>query len=254
MSIPHLGTKLPDDILPTLTDIAKRVPDTDWDLDRLYNFAELLGAHTIAAHYSRYVVDLNRPSDGSSLYPGQTTTGLVPTETFAGELLYLDNQVPDDEEIERREEMYWRPYHQKIEDSLAAIKARHGFAILFDCHSIKSEVPRLFEGKLSDLNLGTADGTTCCPALRQAIVDAMASQSDLTVTIDGRFKGGFITRNYGQPKKNIHAYQIEHSTAIYMDEMPNFAWNEEKAAASRPILKDVFKAVMHWAYLQGTEC
>ncbi|MBZ0218657.1 MAG: N-formylglutamate amidohydrolase, partial [Fimbriimonadaceae bacterium] len=194
------------------------------------------------------------PGDGSSLYPGQTTTGLVPLETFAGEPLYLAGQEPDAAEIARRKARYWQPYHQKIEDTLAAIKARHGFAILFDCHSIKSEVPRLFEGKLSDLNLGTADGASCAPALRQTLRDAMSDQSDLTVTIDGRFKGGFITRNYGRPDKKTHAYQIEHSTSIYMDEKPDFAWNEDKASAARPILKDIFKAVMRWAYLQSAEC
>ena len=222
----------------------------DWDLDQLYDFAKPLGAHIISARYCRYVVDLNRPGDGSSLYPGQKT-GLVPLETFTGDRLYDRGAEPNEKEIARRREKYWQPYHEKIEAALSAIKSRYGFAVLFDCHSIKSEVPRLFEGKLSDLNLGTADGISCSNGLRRAIEKALSKQSDFTVTIDGRFKGGFITRHYGQPKSKIHAYQIEHSTNIYMDEKPDLAWNEAKASLARPILQNIFETTMRWAYLQN---
>lgn len=247
MSIPHLGIALPSDIRKSMNEDAKKVPDTDWDLDRLYDFTLDFGTHVISARYSRYVVDLNRPGDGTPLYTDQTTTGLVPLETFAGAPIYLSGQEPSAKEIERRKALYWRPYHQKIAETLAAIKAQHGFAILFDCHSIKSMVPRLFEGKLPDLNLGTADGASCAPSLRQFIQEAMNKQTDMTVAIDGRFKGGFITRNYGQPEENIHAYQMEHSTSIYMDEEPELIWNEEKASEARSILQSIFKSTMRWA-------
>ncbi len=247
MSIPHLGVELLQDIPANMNKIALKVPDTDWDLDRLYDFAFELGAHVISARYSRYVVDLNRPGDGSSLYPGQTTTGLVPVETFAGEPLYLPGNEPNKAEIEWRKNLYWNPYHEKIETTLAEIKSRHGLAVLFDCHSIKSIVPRLFEGKLPDLNLGTADGASCAPGLRQTIQEAMTKQTAMTIAIDDRFKGGFITRHYGQPDKDIHAYQIEHCTSIYMDEEPDFVWNEKKATRARPILRDIFAAVLDWS-------
>jgi len=196
ISIPHLGTRLPEDIAQRMTARAKTVPDTDWDLDRLYDFAGPMGAHIIAARYSRYVVDLNRPGDNASLYPGQTTTGLVPGETFAGEPLYQPGQEPDDAEIAHRRQIYWQPYQDKIRDTLAAIKSRCGFAVLFDCHSIKSEVPRLFDGTLPDLNLGTNDGKSCAAKSREDSTGRSEGRLSIAITSIG---GASWTRTTGAP-------------------------------------------------------
>lgn len=246
MSIPHLGTEIPDSMSRRMTPEALRVPDTDWDLDRLYDFAGEIGAYVIQAHYSRYVVDLNRPPDNRSLYPGADTTGLVPVSTFASEPIYLTGQEPDDKEIAARRDRYWRPYHEAITQLLSEIKDRFGIAVLFDCHSIKSRVPRFFDGTLPDINLGTADGAACAPELEDLLEAVLQDQQSHSVAVNGRFKGGHITRYFGQPENGIHAYQIEHSTSAYMTEEPWFAFSDDRARTFRTVLRAAMEQAVAW--------
>lgn len=220
ISLPHIGTELPARIAAQLTARARRVEDTDWHVDQLYAFAKDLGASWVAARYSRYVVDLNRPPDNASLYPGQATTGLVPIETFDGESLY-EGLLPDTQELQARLSQYWAPYHAALQLHLADAVARHGYALLLDCHSIRSHVPRLFEGRLPDINLGTNDGASCLPHVIHAVTRALQEQTTFSFVLNGRFKGGYITRHYGNPKASVSALQIELAQSSYMDETGN---------------------------------
>jgi N-formylglutamate deformylase len=243
VSMPHVGTHLPDDIAARMTPIARTVPDTDWHLDRLYDFLDELGATVLIATHSRYVVDLNRPEDDASLYPGQDTTGLVPIDTFAREPLYA-GAPPDDADRAARVDRYWRPYHGALAATLADLRARHGAALLWDAHSIKSEVPRFFDGRLPDFNLGTADGAACDPRIQRALADVAAQSADYSHVMNGRFKGGYITRRYGRPAERVHAVQLELSEATYMDEAPPFAFREDLAARVRPALRRLLAAAL----------
>jgi N-formylglutamate deformylase len=188
------------------------LPDTDWHLERLYDFVNDLGASVLVATHSRYVVDLNRPPDNTNLYPGQDTTGIVPLDTFHCEPVYLPGFPPSEEEAAKRIETYWRPYHQRLQQALAEIKAHHGYALLWDAHSIFSVLPRFFKGKLPDLNLGTAHGKSCAPGIGEALAKSVEGYR---VALNGRFKGGFITRHYGNPANGVHAVQLELSEATY---------------------------------------
>lgn len=236
ISIPHLGTQIPDDLRDRYTDVALTVADTDWHLDRLYAFARELGATMLGARMSRYVIDLNRPSNDESLYPGQTTTGLCPTETFRGEPVYRAGCGPDAAEKARRVQTYWQPYHDTLTAELARLRERHANVLLWEAHSIASVLPRLFEGKLPDLNLGTQDGRTAVTAVQQAAIDA-ASESGFTWVANGRFKGGFITRQFGAPQQGIHAVQLEMCQSTYMYEDAPFDYAPERAAQVQPILR-----------------
>jgi N-formylglutamate deformylase len=247
MSIPHTGTFIPDDLARRMSDIARITPDTDWHLDRLYDFAADLGLSILTAHYSRYVIDLNRSPDNLPLYPGAKNTELVPTTTFAEQLIYVDGAVPDDQEIAYRRETYWRPYHRTLERTLSDLRSQYGRAVLFDCHSIKSRVPRFFEGVLTDFNLGTADGASCDGTLRDRLDHVLRAARTYSVAVDGRFKGGYITRRYGNPVEGIHAFQLELSEATYMDEDPPFTFLPALADRVRPALRAMLEAALRWA-------
>jgi len=242
VSVPHDGTAVPDDIAARLTDSARRVPDTDWHIARLYAFARDLGASMIVPKYSRYVIDLNRSEDDVSLYPGQNTTGLCPIVQFNGEPVYREGQQPTPKEIAQRVERYWRPYHQALRDELDRLRTEHGRVLLWEGHSIKGELPFLFEGRLPDLNLGTANGASCSSELQSRFESTLAAQSHYDHVINGRFKGGYITRNYGNPANGTDAVQLEISQRIYMDEA-SFAFDEAKAARTQSILQDLLKTV-----------
>ena len=246
LSLPHAGTHLPPAIAQALQPRALQVEDTDWHLDKLYAFATGLGASLIVPHHSRYVVDLNRPSDNQPMYAGANNTELCPTRFFSGDALYLEGQAPSDAQVQQRVATYWQPYHDALRDELARLKAAHGHALLFDGHSIKSELPWLFDGKLPDLNLGTASGNACAPSLRAALADVLQSQSDFTVAIDGRFKGGHITRHYGRPDQQIHAVQLEQCWSSYMREAPPYAWDPILAAGVRPLLRRLLQTMLAW--------
>lgn len=234
ISFPHVGTGLPPDLAARMTARARAVPDTDWHVEKLYAFARARGVSWIEPHLSRYVVDLNRPPDDGALYPGQVSTGLCPAATFAGEPLYA-GAGPDAEEIAARREAYWRPYHERLQALLAATVARHGYAVLLDAHSIESEVPRLFEGRLPDLNVGTNDGRSCAAGLGEAVLKAVAS-GPFSAVLNGRFKGGYITRQYGRIDGPVHAVQLEIGQLTYL-ERGKTDWQAPRAAALMAVLE-----------------
>jgi N-formylglutamate deformylase len=243
VSLPHDGTALPDDVAARMLPTARVVPDTDWFVGRLYAFARGLGASVLVPRYSRYVVDLNRPPDDVSLYPGQNTTGLCPAVRFDGEPVYLPGQAPGPDEVRARVETYWRPYHDALADELARLRARHGRALLWEGHSIRGTVPFLFEGRLPDLNLGTAAGASCQPAVQARLEAALAAQSAYSWVANGRFKGGYITRHYGQPAQGVDAVQLELAQSTYMDE-DAVRYDEGRAAALQPLLGTLLRAGM----------
>jgi N-formylglutamate deformylase len=248
ISIPHLGTELPADLRHGYSDEALALADTDWHLDQLYAFAHGLGASVLGAKLSRYVVDLNRPASGESLYPGQATTGLCPTETFHGVPLYRPGAEPAAAEQARRVHTYWQPYHQALSDELSRLRAQHGQVLLWEAHSIASRVPRLFEGKLPDLNFGTHSGAACHPALLDAVLQALQTPqaSPLSHVVNGRFKGGYITRALGQPAAGIHAIQLEMCQSLYMQETPPFHYRPDLAAVVQPVLQQLLQAALGW--------
>lgn len=245
ISIPHMGSFVPPDIKRRLTPEALLLPDTDWHVDKLYWFAKDMGASILMATHSRYVVDLNRPQDDQHLYPGQVKTGLCPLETFDGAAIYKDGDEPDEIEKINRIASYWLPYHEALEQEIARLKEKHGYAVLYDAHSIKTEVPRLFEGKLWDLNLGSAHDKSCAPAMSQAAL-AAASGGDYSAVLNGRFVGGHITRHYGRPDDHIHALQMELTWGNYMDETPPFLYRPEKASMLQARLRAVLQALLDW--------
>jgi N-formylglutamate deformylase len=241
VSMPHTGTHVPDWLAPRLSAAARPLPDTDWHLERLYDFVDELGASVLVATHSRYVVDLNRPPDNANLYPGQDTTGIVPLDTFHREPVYLTGFPPSAGEVAKRIETYWRPYHLRLQQALAEIKAQHGYALLWDAHSIFSVLPRFFKGKLPDLNLGTADGKSCAPGIGEALVKSVEGHS---VVLNGRFKGGYITRRYGHPASRVHAVQLELSEATYMDERAPYDFREDLARELRPRLRTLLELLL----------
>ncbi|WP_144900158.1 N-formylglutamate deformylase [Luteimonas cucumeris] len=243
VSVPHDGTVVPDGIAARLTDSARRVPDTDWHIARLYAFARELGASMIVPRHSRYVVDLNRSEDDVSLYPGQNTTGLCPIVQFSGEPVYRDGMAPTEAEIRERVERYWRPYHEALQAELARIHAEHGRVVLWEGHSIKGDLPFLFEGRLPDLNLGTVGGTSCSPLLQSRLEAVLAGQGDYDFVANGRFKGGYITRHYNNPSKGIDAVQLEISQRIYMDE-DSFVYDAIKAARAQATVRLLLQAAI----------
>ena len=244
VSFPHVGTEIPQSIARRMTDAALLRADTDWHLPQLYAFVREMGASTLVPRYSRYVIDLNRPPEDSNLYPGQDTTGLVPLDTFRKEPIYLAGQAPDDAEAADRRELYWRPYHDALSRELARLRDVHGHAILWDAHSIASVLPRFFEGRLTDLNLGTADGHSCAPQVQAAAEAVLAGQNDFSHVTNGRFKGGYITRHHGAPGENVHALQMEMCHSTYMDEPAPFAYRPDLAARVQPVLRRMLDAVV----------
>jgi N-formylglutamate deformylase len=217
VSLPHTGVDIPTEIAAGLVSpwLARR--DTDWWVDRLYAFASDLGATVVCTAISRSVIDVNRDPGGASLYPGGATTGLCPTTTFDGEALYRTGCAPDAQEIDSRLDAYFAPYHAAIEDQIARLRGKHPAVVLYDAHSIRSRIPRLFEGELPNFNIGTNSGASCDPALTMR-VENLCDTSGLTRVTNGRFKGGYITRRYGAPNDGLHALQMELACRGYMRE------------------------------------
>ena len=244
ISMPHVGTHLPPPLAARLSPEARHVPDTDWHLERLYGFADALGASVLVATHSRYVIDLNRPPDGASLYPGQSVTGLCPVDGFDDVPLYPAGDLPDEAEIAARREAIWQPYHRKLAEELARLKAQHGIAALWDAHSIRSELPRFFQGKLPDLNLGTAQGASCDPALAEQLLGIARAATGFTSVLNGRFTGGYITRHHGQPSQGVHAVQLEMAQCSYMQEALPFDYLPERAQQVQPHLRRMLEAVL----------
>ncbi|MBH9552550.1 N-formylglutamate deformylase [Inhella gelatinilytica] len=249
ISLPHVGFEIPVDQHPRYIDKALTSADTDWHLERLYRpIAERLGASLLVPRFSRYLIDLNRPDNDAPMYPGASNTELCPTRDFEGQPLYRPGQEPDAAERQRRLDTYWRPYHQALRGELDRLKAAHGVALLWDGHSIESELPWLFEGRLPDLNLGSANGASCGAALRSAVAAVLEGQTRYTQVVDGRFKGGHITRHYGQPEQGVHALQMEMVQAIYMlEDKAHVAprpYLEDRAAELAPVLETMLSAYL----------
>jgi len=244
VSLPHDGTAIPPDISGRMTEAARGAPDTDWFVSRLYDFARELGASVLVPKYSRYVVDLNRPQDDTSLYPGQNTTGLCPVVRFSGDPVYLPGQEPSEDEVRARVERYWRPYHDALRAELERLHAQHGRVLLWEGHSIRgSDLPFLFEGRLPDLNLGTASGASCPPELQARLEAVLSAQSGYDWVVNGRFKGGHITRHYGDPARGIDAVQLEISQRNYMDE-DSFEYDAAKATKLQALLRELLQTAL----------
>jgi len=236
ISMPHCGTRVPGDIKQRFSEAAKALPDTDWHIPLLYDFAKDLGATTLCANYSRYVVDLNRPPDNRPLYPGQVSTGLCPETLFDGTPLYQTGYILDESEIEHRRQDYWRPYHGALAAQIHRLQARFGYVLLYDAHSIASRVPRLFEGRLRDLNYGTACGQSCGQDIEAALLNDL-DRCDYTAAMNQRFIGGYITRHYGQPELDVHAVQMELAQRNYMNETADFSYHEDLARTLKVTLR-----------------
>jgi N-formylglutamate deformylase len=246
VSLPHNGSAIPDDMAARMKRKARRSVDTDWHVAELYDFARAMGASVIKPFASRYVVDLNRPADGHLLYPGQSETSLVPTVLFDGSEIYRSGAVPTAEEIADRVQRWWKPYHKALADELARLKGEFGHVVLWEGHSIRSHVPMLFEGRLPDFNLGTADGASCSPALQAKVAAVLARQSDYSYAVNGRFKGGYITRHYGKPEQGVDAIQLELAQINYMDE-DSFEYLPGEAAQVQVLIGDMLKVCLEGA-------
>lgn len=246
ISLPHDGSEIPPEIAARMHPHACRAPDTDWHVSRLYAFArDELGASMLVPRYSRYVVDLNRPPDDTSLYPGQNTTGLCPVRCFSGEDVYRQDSLPTPADVQSRVVRYWQPYHDALQDELARLVSVHGRAVLWEGHSIRGDgLPFLFEGRLPDLNLGTAAGASCRPALQASLEHLLAAQPRYDWVANGRFKGGYITRHYGRPAQGVDAVQLEMSQRTYMDEA-SFEFDEQRAAQAQVLLRGLLQACIH---------
>lgn len=243
VDVPHAGTYVPGRLASRLTPAARALPDTDWHVEKLFAFSAREGATLFVATHSRYVVDLNRDPTGAALYPGADNTELCPTRTFGNEAIYAPGEVPDADEIHARRADYFAPYHAALAAEVERVRNRHGYAVLLDAHSIASEVPRFFAGRLPDLNLGTADGASCAPQAEAAAALVLASADGFSSVVNGRFKGGYVTRHYGQPARHLHALQLESAQACYMDEAPPYRWEPARAAAFVGVLERLVAAL-----------
>lgn len=237
VSMPHLGRELPPELTDDYVPRARAVEDTDWHLDRLYDFLPELGASVLKPRYSRYVIDLNRPPDDAPMYPGASNTELCPTRFFTGDALYRPGCAPTPDERDRRRATYWQPYHAALAAELQRIKAIHGYALLWDAHSIRSQIPWLFDGTLPGLNIGTAGGASADRIVAARVVAACADACGVSHVLDGRFKGGFITRHYGAPAERVQAVQLEMCQLLYMRESLPFDYDAQRAATIKPLLK-----------------
>lgn len=242
VSIPHMGTEVPQDLRGDYVPRALEVEDADWHLDRLYAFARELGASMLQPVVARYVVDLNRPPDDTPMYPGASNTELCPTRFFTGEPLYRAGFALPAEEKARRRAQWWQPYHQALQDELQRLKNEHGHVLLWDAHSIRAEIPWLFEGRLPDLNIGTADGRSADASVTAAVAAAAARHPGFTHVVNGRFKGGYITRQYGRPAEHVHAVQLEMGQHLYMRDAPPWNYEPERAARIEPVVRAMVEA------------
>lgn len=243
--MPHVGTELPDCLHGRLSAAAAPLGDTDWHLPRLYDFVHELGASLLTARYSRFAVDLNRPPDDTPLY-ATATTGLHPDILFDGTAAFNPDQRLTKDECAGFLGEIWHPYHQRLREELDRIKAQHGHVVLFDAHSIASNIPRLFEGHLPDFNLGTADGKSCGEMLTQKLAAVLASGAPrYRLAVNGRFKGGYITRHYGDPAANVFAVQLELAQRTYMNERAPYEYLPEVATQVQPLLRRFVEAMLH---------
>lgn len=248
LAFPHTGTHVPDDIAAKLNDEGRRLRDTDWHVHELYQ-GLLPNATTVRATFHRYCIDANRDPSGASLYPGQNTTGLIPLTDFDNQPLWIEGGEPDEAETARRVERFHRPYHAALVAEIGRVRAEHGIAVLYDCHSIRSVCPFLFEGTLPDFNIGTDNGSTCDPLMEQGVGAICAAAEGHTSVINGRFRGGWTTRHYGRPETGVHAIQMELAQATHLkSEMPPFAYDVEKAERLRKVLRQILERIEALAF------
>lgn len=239
---PHGGTWVPDDLLARLNARGRMLADTDWHIDRLYE-GLLPAASVVRAHVHRYVIDANRDPGGASLYPGRNTTALCPVTDFDGQDIWQAGQHPSADEIADRCNRFHAPYHAALAEELARVSARHGFAVLYDCHSIRSRIPFLFEGDLPTFSIGTNDGATCAPGIARVVEAHCRTAEGHDTVVNGRFKGGWTTRHYGQPAQGVHAIQMELAQRAYMDEAPPWTWRADRAEGLRAVLSDILQSL-----------
>jgi len=245
LGLPHAGTYVPADVVEMLNGNGRLLADTDWHVDRLYD-GLLAGATTVRANFHRYVIDANRDPEGGSLYPGQNTTGLVPITDFDGQDIWTT--PPDAAEIARRRAACHAPYHAALRGELDRVRARHGVAILYDCHSIRSHIPFLFDGRLPDFNIGTNQARTCASSIERTVIDICSKARDYDTILNGRFKGGWTTRHYGNPAENIHAIQMELAQSTYLSaEAAPWTYDTEKSARLRETLTQILTALAQLA-------
>ena len=249
LGLPHTGVHVPENISTALNEHGLELVDTDWHIEKLY--ADLLpDVTTVRATFNRYVIDANRDPSGASLYPGQNTTGLVPFTDFDGHDIW--NKVPDAGEIERRRQLFHAPYHTALEAEMQRVAKLHGVAVLYDCHSIRSQIPFLFEGVLPDFNIGTNNGSSCAPEIEKAAADICANERGYTAILNGRFKGGWTTRHYGRPSQNWHAIQMELAQSTYLAaEAPPWKYDKAKAEKLRLHLQSILKNISGIAIKMG---
>ena len=242
LAMPHTSCYVPDEILETFTDSAKKLTDTDWNIHQLYD--ELLPNATIVrAMFHRYVIDANRSSEDSPLYAENSSTALCPLTTFEGDALYLPGCEPDKNEMRRRLEQYYFTYHNALKETLHRAHAKHGIAILFDCHSVRSTLPYLDSSNFADVNIGTNNGASCALTVQNTVLGICRRSLDYTVVLNGRFKGGFTTQQYGNPSEGIHAIQMELAQSTYMQESSPWTYDVEKAERIRIILAHALNAL-----------
>ncbi len=246
IEVPHCGTHVPPPLAAGLTAAAQRFTDTDWHVEKLYGFAPRMGATLLHATHSRYVVDLNRDPSGVPMYPGADNTEICPLRTFHNEDIWQPGHVPGADAVAERVDAYWRPYHATLAATIAAIKARHGFCVVLDGHSIFGEVPRFFAGRLPDLNLGTADGKSCDPELSRRAAEILAGATGFSHVVNGRFKGGYITRHYGRPDDGVHTLQLEMAMRAYLDEAAPERFEPARASALVEVLERLVAALSAW--------
>jgi len=246
IDVPHAGTFVPEAIAANLTPAARPLPDTDWHVDKLYAFARQAGATLVIASHSRYVVDLNRDPMGVSLYPGADVTELCPTRTFANEPIWTAGAEPASEVVAARRAQFFDPYHAALAAEIERVRRLHGHAVLLDGHSIRAYVPRFFAGRLPDLNLGTASGASCAPGLEERVAKLLGATMGFTHVVNGRFKGGYVTRRYGRPAQNVHALQLEIAQACYMDEASPRDFDAARATALGTVLTRLVDTLLAW--------
>jgi N-formylglutamate deformylase len=246
LGLPHTGTDIPPNSLARLNGTGRAMADTDWHIHNLYD-GLLDSVTTVRTPIHRYVIDVNRDPAGVSLYPGQNTTGLCPLTDFDGQSIYQDGQEPDSAEIERRRATYHAPYHAALQAELDRVHALHGFAILYDCHSIRSHIPFIFDGTLPDFNIGTNLGTTCSPEIADAVAQICSDAKGYNSITNGRFKGGWTTRHYGHPADGFHAIQMELAQSTYMAEAPPWDYATLRADTLRITLKKTLETLSDWS-------
>ena len=244
VSMPHMGTDFPDDLRAPFVPRALDAEDADWHMNQLYDFVRQMGASVLRPHFCRYVIDLNRPPDDAPMYPGASNTELCPTRFFTGDTLYGEGCAPNAAERAQRRIAYWQPYHDALAGELQRLVQTHGYALLWDAHSIRSAIPWLFEGTLPALNIGTASGDSAHAAIAQAVMQVCVSAERFSHVLNGRFKGGYITRHYGRPAQNVHALQLEMCQNLYMQEAPPFAFDTALATQVQPILGAMLQSAL----------